>query len=124
LENEIASRQRIASFYTSNLRGTDIARPPVLRRGVVSAWASYTIRTTERACLEARLKAQGITSVIYYPRPVHKQPAYQTYPVANRSCAVAERACSEVLSIPMHPYLEESIQKHILAALCVFNNLA
>lgn len=117
LGNEIDSRQQVASLYTSILQNADIARPPVLREGVISAWASYTIRTTERACLEARLKAQGVTSAIYYPRPIHKQPAYQAYPVANGSCAVAECACSEVLSIPMHPYLEDSTQKHILAAM-------
>jgi dTDP-4-amino-4,6-dideoxygalactose transaminase/predicted dehydrogenase len=117
LGNEIDSRQQVASLYTSILRSADIARPPVLRKGVISAWASYTIRTTDRGCLEARLKAQGVTSAIYYPRPIHKQPAYQAYPVVNGSCAVAECACSEVLSIPMHPYLEESTQKHILAAM-------
>jgi dTDP-4-amino-4,6-dideoxygalactose transaminase/predicted dehydrogenase len=117
LEEEIASRQQVALFYTSILRGTDIARPPILCEGVISAWASYTIRSTERACLQARLKAQGIASAIHYPRPIHKQPAYQAYPVANGSCPVAERACSEVLSIPMHPYLEENTQKHVLAAI-------
>ncbi|KAH8667636.1 DegT/DnrJ/EryC1/StrS aminotransferase family-domain-containing protein [Tricladium varicosporioides] len=116
-DDEIVSREQVASRYTNMLRSINIARPPIVREGVVSAWASYTVRTTERACFEASLKAQGIATAIYYPRPIHKQPAYQAYPVANGSCAVAECACSEVLSIPMHPYLESSTQKYILATM-------
>jgi dTDP-4-amino-4,6-dideoxygalactose transaminase len=116
-DDEIALRQQVASRYASSLHGIGKACPLILRDGVVSAWASYTLRTTERADFQARLKSRGITSVIYYPHPVYQSAAYQAYPIANGSCAVAERACSEVLSIPMHPYLEASIQEHILAAL-------
>merc|ERR1711964_170469 len=60
-EDEFTSRQRIASRYASILHD-EIARPLVLREGAVSAWASYTVRTTERAILQARLKEQGISS--------------------------------------------------------------
>ncbi|KAH7395629.1 DegT/DnrJ/EryC1/StrS aminotransferase family-domain-containing protein [Cadophora sp. MPI-SDFR-AT-0126] len=115
-EDELASRQRIASRYTSILLGSS-ARPLILREGVVSAWASYTVRTTARAMLQTRLKEQGISSCIYYPRAIHKQAAYQAYPVANGSCDVAELACTEVLTIPMHPYLEAKAQDRILAVM-------
>ncbi|KAG4417081.1 hypothetical protein IFR04_009787 [Cadophora malorum] len=115
-EDEFASRQRIASRYASILHD-DIARPLVLREGAVSAWASYTVRTTERAILQTRLKEQGISSCVYYPRAIHEQPAYRAYPVAKGSCDVAEVACTEVLSIPMHPYLEAKDQDRILAAI-------
>jgi dTDP-4-amino-4,6-dideoxygalactose transaminase/predicted dehydrogenase len=116
-DDEIVSRQQVASRYTSILHSIGIARPPILREGVISAWASYTMRSTERAYLAAGLKAHGVATAVYYPRPIHKQAAYHAYPIANGSCAVAESACSEVLSIPMHSYLEASTQMHILAVI-------
>lgn len=116
LAEEMASRQQVASRYTAFLHCVNKVRLPVLRKGVVSAWASYTLRITERSAVQARLRAQGIASAVYYPRPVHKQVAYQRFPVANGSCIVAERACSEVLSLPMHPYLEVELQEKIATA--------
>lgn len=117
LAEEIASRQQVASCYSALLQGTEIVRLPVVRDGVTSVWAAYTVRSSERSILRARLKEGGISSAIYYPRPIHKQGAYQRFPVANESCPFAEQGCSEVLSLPMHPYLEESVQKRIVEML-------
>ena len=117
LADEIIARQHVASCYNNLLHGMEILRLPVQTQGVVSAWASYTLRTPERQVLQDRLRAQGIASAIYYPQPMHKQVAYQAFPVANGSCPVAERACVEVFSIPMHPYLDIHTIERIAAAI-------
>jgi dTDP-4-amino-4,6-dideoxygalactose transaminase len=53
---------------------------------------------------------------VYYPRPLHRQTAYRDFPVAEGGCPVAERAATEVLSLPMHPYLDATTQERIAAA--------
>ena len=53
---------------------------------------------------------------MYYPRPLHRQTAYRDFPVAGGGCPVAERLAAEVLSLPMHPYLDASTQEQVAAA--------
>jgi dTDP-4-amino-4,6-dideoxygalactose transaminase len=72
--------------------------------------------------LQAVLKEAGIPSMVYYPKPMHLQTAFQdTIQLADCSCDVAERLCRTVLSLPMHPYIEpsdiESICSILLASL-------
>ncbi|KAI3538105.1 hypothetical protein CSPX01_09682 [Colletotrichum filicis] len=129
LADEIALRQVVASRYTSlllnevddnNGPNATLCRPAALPLdGTVSAWAAYTIRTTDvkRSHIRALLHQNGIESVVYYPIPVHQQAAYRNFPVANGHCPAAESACREVISIPMHPYLEASEQAHISSLL-------
>ena len=61
-----------------------------------------------RDALASALKAQGIPTAIYYPKPVHVQEAYRRFPVAEGGLPVSERLAGEVLSLPMHPYLDEA----------------
>ncbi|MCY3751380.1 MAG: DegT/DnrJ/EryC1/StrS aminotransferase family protein [Gammaproteobacteria bacterium] len=85
---------------------------PALRAGVNSVWAQYTIQSGERDAIAQELKRQGIPSAVYYPAPLHRQTAYKDYPHAP-DLAVSERLCAQVLSLPMHPYLEEEAQGRI-----------
>jgi dTDP-4-amino-4,6-dideoxygalactose transaminase len=62
------------------------------------------------------LSSQGIPAHVYYPRPVHEQTAYRDYPIAGNGTPNATRLPREVLSLPMHPYLERAIQDRIIAA--------
>ena len=62
------------------------------------------------------LKAAGVPTAIYYAKPLHRQTAYRDYPVAGNGLPVSERLADEVLSLPMHPYLEEAVQDRIVAA--------
>jgi dTDP-4-amino-4,6-dideoxygalactose transaminase len=112
---ELTLRQQVASRFKRHLHG--IVTPPLFRQGVVSAWASYTVRSDKRSALRKSLREEGIPTMVYYPQPIHKQAAYQEFPVANGSCPVADRAASEVLSIPMHPYLEDIVQKRIVSVM-------
>jgi dTDP-4-amino-4,6-dideoxygalactose transaminase len=91
---------------------------PTIRPGVLSVWAQYTIRLPERDRIAALLKTQGIPTAIHYPRPVHRQPAYADYPVALGGVAVSERLSADVLSLPMHAYLDPATQDRVLGSLC------
>jgi dTDP-4-amino-4,6-dideoxygalactose transaminase len=113
---EIAARDRIARRYNSTLK--DVATVPEVPAGFTSVWAQYTIRLApgRRDGIAAALKAEGIPTAIYYPIPLHKQVAYRGYPAAEGGLAVSERLAQEVISLPMHAYLDEPVQDRIIAA--------
>jgi dTDP-4-amino-4,6-dideoxygalactose transaminase len=115
--DEILARQRAAARYDALLG--DLVATPALRAGASSTWAQYTIRSPDRDALRKRLAAAGIPTAVYYPRPLHRQTAYRDFPVAEGGCPVAERLAAEVLSLPMHPYLDALTQEAVAAAIDV-----
>ena len=114
--DEIAARQRIADRYTSALKYAAIV--PYVPEGLQSVWAQYTLQVpaAKRDGIMKQLAAAGIPTMVYYPRGVHQQTAYRSYPIAGNGVPVAERLPLEVLSLPMHPYLDEAVQDRIIAA--------
>src|SRR5437879_10919732 len=106
---EVLARERIARRYSAGL--ADVATVP-LAAGSTSVWAQYTIRLApgRRDGLAAGLKAQGIPTAIYYPTPLHRQEPYRSFPVAEGGAPVSERLAEEVISLPMHAYLDEATQ--------------
>jgi dTDP-4-amino-4,6-dideoxygalactose transaminase len=92
---------------------------PQVAAGSTSVWAQYTIRVRaeRRAALAAALKLAGIPTAIYYPVPLHKQGAYRHFP-AGDALNLSERLAAEVISLPMHAYLEPAVQDRIIAAAC------
>jgi dTDP-4-amino-4,6-dideoxygalactose transaminase len=114
--DEIAARDKVANAYAAALK--DVAIVPVVKPGYTSVWAQYTIRLPgrDRDKIAAALKAQGIPTAIYYPKPLHVQTAYRDYPVAGNGLPVSERLAKEVLALPMHPYLDEATQGRIVGA--------
>jgi dTDP-4-amino-4,6-dideoxygalactose transaminase len=113
---EIAARERIARRYSARL--AEVATVPRLARGSTSVWAQYTIRLApgRRDGLAAALKAQGIPSAVYYHTPLHRQAAYRHFPVVDGGVPVSERLTEEVISLPMHAYLDEATQDRIIEA--------
>lgn len=113
---EIEARDRIAARYNEAL--ADVCTVPSVPEGYGSVWAQYTIRLQpgRRDALAAALKAEGIPTGIYYPKPLHQQTAYKDYPVAAGGLPVSEKLAAEVLSLPMHPYLAVEVQDRIIAA--------
>jgi UDP-2-acetamido-2-deoxy-ribo-hexuluronate aminotransferase len=111
---ELTARERIAARYNAALR--DVAKVPERMPGATSSWAQYTIRVAGRDQVAAQLKAQGIPTAIYYPIPLHRQTGYTHYPSAPGGLPVSERLADEVLSLPMHAYLEPETQDRIIAA--------
>ncbi len=114
--DEIVTRDRIARRYSETLG--DVVVTPVVPAGTSSVWAQYTIRVAggRRDKLAAALKAEGIPTAIYYPIPLHRQQAYRHYPVGEDGVAVSDQLAAEVVSLPMHAYLDESTQDRIVAA--------
>ena len=113
---EIEARNRIARRYAEAL--SDVVTVPVVPAGSTSVWAQYTIRLKagQRDAFAAALKAAGIPTAIYYPIPLHRQQAYKHFPVSKGGVAVSERLASEVISLPMHAYLDEPTQSRIVDA--------
>ena len=114
--DEISERNRIAQRYAQALG--DVVTVPQVPKGLVSVWAQYTIRLTAgtRDAIAAALAAEGIPTAIYYPKPLHRQEAYRRYPADGEGLPVSDRLAAEVISLPMHAYLDETTQDRIIAA--------
>lgn len=114
---EAAARQAVAERYHKGLVG--VVEVPFVSNDRTSIWAQYTIRVPARArdALAKSLAATGIPTQIYYPRPLHHQPAYAACPVGEGGVETAERLPGEVLSLPMHPYLTPKDQDRVIAAI-------
>ncbi|MGB9392290.1 MAG: DegT/DnrJ/EryC1/StrS aminotransferase family protein [Xanthobacteraceae bacterium] len=114
---EIEARNLVAARYSAAL--ADVAIAPRVGNESTSVWAQYTIRLKagKRDPLAAALKAQGIPTAIYYTRPLHRQPAYRRFPVAEGGVPISDRLAEEVLSLPMHAYLEPPAQDRIIESI-------
>ena len=107
-QHELEDVNRAASLYTQYLG--DVLKTPVVPEGFTSSWAQYTLileSSEQRDQLQRALKEQGIPTMIYYPKPMHLQAAFADLGYQKGDFPVAERLCAQVLSLPMHPYLEE-----------------
>ncbi|WP_454684584.1 DegT/DnrJ/EryC1/StrS family aminotransferase [Ancylobacter moscoviensis] len=115
-EDEIAARQRAAERYNAALK--DVCIVPTLDPRATSVWAQYTIRLPHgvRDGLAAALQKEGVPTAVYYRIPMHRQPAYAEYPSAGNGLPVCERLAGEVISLPMHAYLDEASQDRVIAA--------
>lgn len=111
---EIAARNRVAARY-GELLG-DVVRTPTVIEGGVSTWAQYTIETPNRDGLMAALRGEGVPTAAYYPKPIHMQSAYRRYPVGGGGLPVTEEKAGRVVSLPMHPDLDEAQQDRIVDA--------
>jgi dTDP-4-amino-4,6-dideoxygalactose transaminase len=114
LEEEMLVRQKIAQYYSDHLK--DVVTVPVLTANTTSAWAQYTIclKNQNRDKVVKSLESQGIPTAIHYPKPLHKQLAFKHYPTAG-TLYISEMLADNVLSLPMHPYLDLSLQEQIIA---------
>ena len=112
--DEIEARNVVARRYAEGL--SDLIKVPTVPAGSTSVWAQYTIRLKPgtRDAFAAALKADGIPTAIYYPIPLHLQQAYKQYPVGKGGVGNSEKLAAEVISLPMHPYLDEPVQARII----------
>ena len=116
-DEEIAARNKVAQRYFDALH--NIVTAPRVADGNVSVWAQYTIRLpkgSDRDTFANSLKGQGIPTAIYYPKSMHQQTAYKNYPVAEGGLPVSEKLSSDVISLPMHPYLDQGAQDRVIKA--------
>jgi dTDP-4-amino-4,6-dideoxygalactose transaminase len=115
-EDEIAARNKVAERYARGLG--NVVSVPRLASGCTSVWAQYTIRLPDgidRDGFAAALKAQGIPTAIYYPKSMHQQTAYRDFPVADGGLPISEKLSDDVISLPMHAYLDEPTQQRIIS---------
>ncbi len=116
--DEIVARNRIANRYSDLLKNHVVT--PVVPDGYESVWAQYTVRVSgpeARAVAQAALSAEGIPTAVYYPIPLHRQTAYSKFPSDPAGLAATDRAADQVLSLPMHAYLDEATQDRIMDTL-------
>lgn len=106
VDYELADVNRAAGWYTEGLRDTELVLPETAD-GFFSSWAQYTIQLPEgadRKGIQAKLKAVGIPSMVYYAKPMHSQGAFVGTYSAAADCPVTEQLCKTVLSLPIDPY--------------------
>lgn len=108
---ELDAVNKAAAWYDAALEG--VVKTPVVPEGYLSSWAQYTIQLPSREIrdgLQEALKAQGIPTMVYYPKPMHEQTAFAGVK-AYVDCPNTVRLVDTVLSLPMHPYLDkETVQ--------------
>lgn len=108
---EIVARERAAKTYDALL--PQAVQRPTRTGAASSVWAQYTVRIPTRDRVLAGLRAHNIPAMIYYPVPVHLQPAYRDYPCAGNGLSTSARLPEVVMSLPMHPYLTHSEQERV-----------
>ena len=120
LAAENARRRETAARYSAGLVGTALRLPPT-RDGAEHVFHQYVVRTPGRDALLQHLRARGIPAAIHYPAPVHLQPAYAGR-VAHGAGGLAEteRACREILSLPMHPHLGDEAVACVIDEICAW----
>ena len=106
---ELEDINKAAARYTEGLKDTCLVLP-IIPDGFYSSWAQYTVQLpvgTDRREVQAKLKAAGIPSMVYYMKPMHWQGAFAGTDSADADCPVTEQLCATVLSLPLDPYKTE-----------------
>ena len=111
---EIDARNVVATRYNERLG--NVVKVPTVIPNATSVWAQYTIRVDDRECVQAHCKEHGVPSAVYYPIPLSRQTGYLHYPTVSAGIDVSERLSKDVMSLPMHPYLDKATQDRIIAA--------
>lgn len=112
---EVSDINKAADKYTELLK--DVVKTPVVPEGYYSSWAQYTIQLSNKEMrdgLQNYLKEAGIPSMVYYPKPMHKQQAFSNLDFNEEDYVNTNKLCDTVLSLPMHPYLTEEEQTQVV----------
>lgn len=118
-EYELENVNKVANWYTERLKNKFVT--PYIPDGYYSSWAQYTLlleSTEQRKELQKKLKEKDIPSMVYYPRGLHQQEAYKWMNLSDDGYLNTIRATQTVLSLPMHPYLDEETVEYISNVIC------
>ena len=113
LEEELAKREEVAAYYDRHL-GNAVTIPFRVHDSR-AAWAIYSVLLpdgVDRAVVQDRLRANGVPTAVYYPRPLHRQPAYATVH-DGAALPVSDRIAERILALPIHPDLTEAQMQHV-----------
>lgn len=108
---DIVRREAVAKKYTELLLGK--LSTPVIKEGNTSVWAQYSIRVPNRDKLQKQLRERGIPTAVHYPKPLHLQECFEYLGYKKGDFPISERVSSEIMSLPMNPYLTEEEQEYI-----------
>nr|WP_321305798.1 DegT/DnrJ/EryC1/StrS family aminotransferase [uncultured Sphaerochaeta sp.] len=117
---ELEAVNKVASWYTKALG--DTVKTPVVPEGYYSSWAQYTIQLgdeNQRTEIQGKLKEQGIPTMVYYPKPMHEQAAFNGLKQYVQ-CPVTERLCKTVVSMPLDGYLYDKGLNNLIPVLEMF----
>ncbi len=112
-EAELRQRQEVADRYAQLLEQADI-RAPFVATGSQSAWAQYTVQVAARDTVQKHLGNAGVPTAVHYPIPLNRQPAVKD---EHAHLPVGDAIAARVMSLPMHPYLDEHSQSLIVDTL-------
>jgi len=110
---DVSNRQRIADRYTSSLNAAGFKHTPFIAPHNTSTYAQYTVKVDQRPEVIDRLRKKGIPTMIFYPTPLHKQPALAD-PDAN--CPISEAVSKQVISLPMCAFMTDEEQDEVIDA--------
>ncbi|MGE0385669.1 MAG: DegT/DnrJ/EryC1/StrS family aminotransferase [Gammaproteobacteria bacterium] len=115
---EVAARERIGARYAESIAASGArAACTRLEPHNTSVHAQYTVAVDDRDGVGKRLNAAGVPTAVHYPVPLHLQPAFAGLGLGAGSFPVAERSAARVMSLPMHPFLDDATQDRIVDAL-------
>jgi len=113
---ELVAREKIAAYYDQRL-GNAVTIPARVLDST-AAWAVYSILLPEglnRDTVQAALREDGVPTAIYYPRPLHRQPAYSEHH-DGAALPVSDRLADRILALPIHPDMDEAAVCHVCDA--------
>lgn len=110
---ELERRRRVAGQYSRALADCPHVQTPRVPTGMQSAWAQYSVLSDHRSRILEALKAAGIPSAVYYPKPLHLQKAFSALGYIEGDFPASEEAARRIFSLPMHPYLTSEQIQHI-----------
>lgn len=114
-DDEVTARARIGARYSSLLAETNCITP-VIPEGYTSVYAQYTLQVQNRDAVQSALREAGVPSAVYYPITLDQQPALASRSRVSGDLHVSHALQDRVMSLPMHPYLDEATQDQIIAA--------
>ena len=119
LDGANARRAAIAARYLDGLADSGVALPTVAP-GADPSWHLFAIRHPRRDALREHLAAAGVETLVHYPTPPHRQPAYAHSRAADADLPVSEEVAATVLSLPIGPHLDDAQVDHVVDAVCTF----
>ncbi|MFD1037177.1 DegT/DnrJ/EryC1/StrS family aminotransferase [Virgibacillus byunsanensis] len=123
IDHEMEDVNKVYRLYNDRLSG--VIEPPIIPEGFYSSFAQYTIKLKnkeQRDGLQEQLKKNGIPSMIYYVKPLHKQGAFDTMEFDDNDFEVTNELCDIVLSLPMHPYMSDAEQEMVCKVVIEYLN--
>jgi len=114
---EIKERQRVADTYAGFFKSSPLIRAPHVPDGYQSVWAQYSVLSDNREEIQSALKAAGVPTAVYYPKPLHLQSAFHFLDYAQGDMPVSEHCAGRIFSLPMHPYLTEDVIQKIVGVM-------